>query len=79
MGFLTKLLGMPASKVLGCPALIFQSSIVSTIGPRFSFIKDCLPDMAHRWAPSTLLRSTDQASQHHCICGPAVHGVHGCA
>ena len=60
LGFVTKLLGMPASKLLGAPKLFFDSSIVNTIGPRLTFLKDCLPESTQRWAPSSLLRSDDR-------------------
>ncbi|EIE22498.1 hypothetical protein COCSUDRAFT_42785 [Coccomyxa subellipsoidea C-169] len=60
LAFLTKLLGVPAGSILGAPSLFFNRSVVSTIGPRFSFIKDCLPDSTATWAPTTLLRSSDE-------------------
>lgn len=65
LAFLTKLLGQPAGSMLGAPRLFFNKSVVSTIGPRFSFIKDCLPDCTARWAPTTILRSSDD------VCGPS--------
>ena len=68
MGFVTKLLGLPASAVLASPRILFDKSIVNTIGPRLSFIKDCLPEAAARWAPSTLLRSGDEVRHCHIGC-----------
>ncbi|CAL8468517.1 g8057 [Coccomyxa elongata] len=60
LAFLTKLLGQPAESMLGAPRLFFNKSVVSNIGPRFSFIKDCLPDCTTQWAPTTILRSSDE-------------------
>ncbi|KAK9915137.1 hypothetical protein WJX75_005218 [Coccomyxa subellipsoidea] len=60
LAFLTKLLGMPAHSILGAPSLFLNRSVVTTIGPRFSFIKDCLPDCTTKWAPTTILRSSDE-------------------
>jgi hypothetical protein len=62
MGFVTKLLGLPAAAVLASPRLFFSKSILNAIGPRFAFMKDFLPERAQKWAPSTLLRSTDEVT-----------------
>lgn len=53
---------MPAHSILGAPSLFLNRSVVTTIGPRFSFIKDCLPDCTTKWAPTTILRSSDEVT-----------------
>lgn len=63
LAFLTKLLGMPAHSFLGAPSLFLTRSVVNTIGPRFSFIKDCLPNHTAQWLPTTLLRSSDEVGK----------------
>lgn len=70
----TRVLGHKPSSVLGSPTLIFQKTVSSCLGPRFSYIRQHMPESATRWSPSTLVRSKDRVSalQKHSLYPPLV-------
>lgn len=59
MAFLTRVLEVPASSILASPQAFFRRSIMDTIGPRLSFIRDCAHHKAQKYSITTFMRNTD--------------------
>lgn len=62
LAMVTRVLGHSPSSVLGSPSLIFCRNVSDCIGPRFSYLKQRMPESATRWSPSTLVRSKDRVN-----------------
>ncbi len=60
LNMVTSVLGLKASSMLHSPYLVFSRTVSEISGPRFSFIKQYMPENATRWLPSYLLRSKDR-------------------
>ncbi len=58
----TRVLGHKPCSVLGSPTLIFNKTVSGCLGPRFSYVRQHMPESGTRWSPSTLVRSKDRVS-----------------
>jgi hypothetical protein len=63
LAFLIRVLEVPPGSVLAAPRLFFNKSIMETLGPRLSFIRDCVHHKAHHYSLSTFFRNSDPVRQ----------------